>query len=48
MGFNGFHKYLAPRTIGKMKILGAVFELPAKQHCQSSPLVKAAVLVAPK
>ena len=30
-------KYLAPRTIEKMKILGALLELPAKQHCQSSP-----------
>ena len=30
-------KYSAPRTIEKMKILGAVLELPAKQHCQSSP-----------
>ena len=30
-------KHLAPRTIEKMKILGAVLELPAKQHCQSSP-----------
>jgi hypothetical protein len=29
-------KYKAPRTIEKMKILGAVLELPAKQHCQSS------------
>ena len=27
----------APRTIEKRKILGAVLELPAKQHCQSSP-----------
>ena len=30
-------EYSAPRTIEKMKILGAVLELPAKQHCQSSP-----------
>ena len=30
-------KHLAPRTIEKMKILGAVSELPAIQHCQSSP-----------
>jgi hypothetical protein len=40
MGLNGFHlkdKCLAPLTIEKMKILGAVLELPAKQHCQSSP-----------
>jgi len=29
--------FLAPRTIEKMKILGAVLEPPAKQHCQSSP-----------
>ena len=31
-------KYLAPSTIEKMKILEAILELPAKQHCQSSPL----------
>ena len=30
-------KYSVPRTIEKMKILGAVLEPPAKQHCQSSP-----------
>ena len=30
-------KHLATRTIEKMKILGAVLELPAKQHYQSSP-----------
>ena len=30
-------KFEAPRTIEKMKILGALLELPAKQHCQSSP-----------
>ena len=28
---------LAPIAIEKIKILGAVLELPAKQHCQSSP-----------
>ena len=28
---------LAPMTIKKIKILGAVLELLAKQHCQSSP-----------
>ena len=28
---------LAPMAIEKIKILGAVLELPAKQHCQSSP-----------
>ena len=32
-----YDKYSAPRTIEKMKILGAVLELPAKQHYQSSP-----------
>ena len=31
------NEYLAPRTIEKMKILGAMLELPAKQECQSSP-----------
>ena len=30
-------KYSAPRTIEKMKIMGALLELPAKQHCQPSP-----------
>jgi hypothetical protein len=28
---------LAHVTIEKIKILGAVLELPAKQHCQFSP-----------
>jgi hypothetical protein len=41
-------EYSAPRSIKKMKILGALLELPAKQHCQSSPftskLAKSAVL----
>ena len=32
-----YDKFSAPRTIEKMKILGALLELPAKQHCQSSP-----------
>ena len=27
-------KYSAPRTIEEIKILGAVLEPPAKQHCQ--------------
>ena len=31
-------KYSAPRTIEKMKISGAVLELPTKQHCQLSLL----------
>jgi hypothetical protein len=30
--------YSAPRTIEKMKILGVVFELPAKQHCAIWPI----------
>ena len=30
-------RYSAPRKIEKTKILGALLELPAKQHCQSSP-----------
>ena len=51
-------KYLAPMTIEKIKILGVVLELPAKQHCQSSPFTSklgqtrqissAVKLVAPK
>jgi hypothetical protein len=36
MDFN-YNKYSAPRTIENIKILGALLELPAKQHCQSSP-----------
>ena len=28
---------LAPMAIEKIKIVGAILELPAKQHCQSSP-----------
>ena len=31
------NEYSAPRTIEKMKILGAVLKLLAKQHCQCSP-----------
>ena len=27
-------EYAAPRTIKKIKILGAVLEIPAIQHCQ--------------
>jgi hypothetical protein len=27
----------APMAIEKVKILGAIFELPARQQCQSSP-----------
>ena len=30
-------EYSAPVAIETIKILGALFELPAKQHCQSSP-----------
>ena len=30
-------KHLAPNAIEKIKILGALLELPAKQHCQFSP-----------
>jgi hypothetical protein len=30
-------KYSAPRTIEKMKTLGAILELPGKQYCQSRP-----------
>ena len=28
---------LAPMAVEKIKILEAVLEVPAKQHCQSSP-----------
>ena len=37
MDFTFLDKFSAPRTIEKMEILGAVLELLAKQHCQSSP-----------
>ena len=30
-------RHLGVRTVEKIKILGAVLELPSKQHCQSSP-----------
>jgi len=33
-------KLSAPRTIEKMKILGAILELSAKQHCQSSHTIR--------
>ena len=33
------NKGLAPMAIEKIKILGAVLELPAKQHCQFNPFV---------
>ena len=32
-----YDKYSASSAIEKMQILGAVLELLAKQHCQSSP-----------
>jgi hypothetical protein len=31
---------LAPIAVEKIKILGAVLELQAKQHCQFSPFTK--------
>ena len=33
-------KYSAPRTIEKIKVLGADLELLAKQHCQFGPLFR--------
>ena len=33
------NKYLALKVIEKIKILAAILELPAKQHCQSSPFI---------
>ena len=38
-------KFSAPRTIEKMKILGALLELPAKKHCQSSPFTSKLVQI---
>jgi hypothetical protein len=29
-----------PGQLKKIEILGAILELPAKQHCQSSPFTK--------
>jgi hypothetical protein len=39
LGSNEFQliKGLAPMAIEKIKILGAILELPAKQHCETSP-----------
>ena len=34
------NEYSAPREIEKIKILGAVLELPAKQQCQFGPFTK--------
>ena len=32
-----YDNYSAPMAIEKIKILGALLELPAEQHCQSNP-----------
>ena len=37
LGGIGTNEYSAPRTIEKNEILGAVLELPAKQHSQFGP-----------
>ena len=37
LGSNEFHMKMA---VEKIKILGAVLELPAKQHCQYGPFTK--------
>ena len=40
MGLNGFQIKINiqhPGQLKKRKIMGAVLELPAKQHCQPSP-----------
>jgi hypothetical protein len=40
LGSNEFHlknEGLAPMAAEKIKILGTILELPAKQHCQFSP-----------
>ena len=34
-----YDKYSAPKAIEKIEILGALFELPAKQHCQLAPRI---------
>ena len=33
-------KYSAPMAIEKIKVLGAVLELPAKQHCRFGPILR--------
>ena len=33
-------EYSAPRTIEKIRILGAILDLPANQHCQFGPFTK--------
>ena len=42
LGSNEFHinEGLAPMAVEKIKILGAVLELPAKQHSQFGPFTK--------
>ena len=35
-----YNELSAPMAIKKIKILGTVLELPAKQHCQFGPFVK--------
>ena len=35
-----YDEELAPMAIEQIKILGAVLELPAKQHCQFGPFTK--------
>ena len=35
-GLGSYNEGLAPMAIEKIKILGAVLELPAKLHCQFS------------
>ena len=37
LGGLGSNEGLAPMTVEKIKILGAVLEVPAKQHCQFNP-----------
>ena len=39
IGLNGnkLKRIIGPMAVEKIKILGAVLELPAKQHCQFSP-----------
>jgi hypothetical protein len=34
------NEYSAPMAIEKIKILGAVLELPAKQYCQFGPFLR--------
>jgi hypothetical protein len=45
MNFIYKNEGLAPMAVEKIKMQGAVLELPAKQHCQFSPFVEFHALI---